>query len=331
MIIRAPHNKDNPFFQMRRATAQDPNLTARALGVLAYLLSKPDDWEPTIEDICRRFEDVGRDQAYRIISEVFIPLRYARRSEERSDGKFARWLTEIYEAPFPDFQEMATPHTENQGVGSDTDFQEVDSPRKGRKSRKHKNIAPFPENQEAVSPFPDLPDTGKPDPVNQEQHDKRKYKLQNKQNTEEKIMSGAPDDIKISSGQVREVFAYWQYKLNHPKALLTADREQKIRARLKEGYTIADIKKGIDGCAASAFHMGKSQNSEGTVYDDIELICRKGSKLESFMAKAPQNGNGNGAHAIPRQQYCGNCSQGWLYPEEPGGYAKRCPCAGGPQ
>src|SRR5437899_3265411 len=104
MIIRSVHNRENPYFMMLRETAQDTNLSARALGVLVYLMSKPDTWEPSINDICRRFSDVGRDQAYKIINEVFIPLRYARRVQDRHKGKVKRWITEIYEAPLPDDQ-----------------------------------------------------------------------------------------------------------------------------------------------------------------------------------------------------------------------------------
>jgi hypothetical protein len=180
MIVRAAHDKDNPFFQMSRDTAQDANLPARALGVLAYLLSKPDSWEPTIDDICRRFSDVGRDQAYKIITEIFVPLRYARRTQERVEGKFARWLTEIHESPLPENQEAVTPDTDQ----PDTENQEMASRRKVRKSKKSKNVTPFPENQEAASPFPDLPDTEKPDPENQDLYKKRKYKLQRKDITE---------------------------------------------------------------------------------------------------------------------------------------------------
>jgi hypothetical protein len=187
MIVRAAHDKDNPFFQMLRATAQDTKLPARALGVLAYLLSKPDSWEPTIDDICRRFSDVGRDQAYKIITEVFIPLRYARRTQERTDGKFARWLTEVHESPFPENQGVTTPDTDQ----PDTENQEMASQSKGRKPKKSKNVTPFPENQEAASPFPDLPDTEKPDTENQELYKKRKYKLQRKDITEGNTF-GAP-------------------------------------------------------------------------------------------------------------------------------------------
>lgn len=109
---------------VRRSTAQDKNLPARALGVLIYLMSKPSDWEPTIIDICNRFPDIGKNQAYRIISEVFIPLGYARRVPERKNGKIIRWVTEIYEEPVLDFVEVENPQNQTEPV---PDFGEVES------------------------------------------------------------------------------------------------------------------------------------------------------------------------------------------------------------
>jgi hypothetical protein len=118
MIIRAIHNREKPYFQMRRATAQDSKLTARELGVLTYLLSKPDTWEPTIADICKRFADVGEQQAYKIVAR-FIELRYARRTQERNGGKITKHVTEIYEEPLPENHQV-----EGAPVG---DFQEVEN------------------------------------------------------------------------------------------------------------------------------------------------------------------------------------------------------------
>lgn len=264
MIVRATHNRNNPFFQMLRATAQDENLTARALGVLAYLLSKPDDWEPTIDDICRRFSDVGRSQAYQIINEIFIPLRYARRTEERSKGRFVRWLTSIFESPFAENQELVEPDVEK----------------------------PDAANQQ-MAPVVGLPDVAEPDVVNQHLHETDKYILQRRHISEKnKDMSGAVAPVYV--GQVQVVFAYWQQTLNHQQAKLTPKRERNIRARLKEKYSVEDIKQAIDGCASSPFHMG--QNDKGTVYDDIELICRSGEKLESFISRRNSNGQARISH-----------------------------------
>jgi len=80
---------------------------------------------------------------------------------------------------------------------------------------------------------------------------------------------------------IKEIFNFWKKELNHPQAKLTKDRKIKIGARLKEGYTIKQCKKAILGCKASAYHMG--DNKDKKIYDSIELIFRKGDKLEQFI------------------------------------------------
>ena len=80
--------------------------------------------------------------------------------------------------------------------------------------------------------------------------------------------------------QIREVFTYWQQTFNHPKALLSKDRAGKIRSRLREDYTIPQLKRSIDGCKASPYHMG--DNDSGKVYDSIGLIFRSAEKVEDF-------------------------------------------------
>ena len=78
------------------------------------------------------------------------------------------------------------------------------------------------------------------------------------------------------------LFTYWKEQCDHPRAKPTAERARCIVARLKDGYTEADIRAGIDGAAVAA-HVN---DDTGQRYDDITLICRNGSKLEGFIARA---------------------------------------------
>jgi hypothetical protein len=80
--------------------------------------------------------------------------------------------------------------------------------------------------------------------------------------------------------RVRELFTYWQERCGHAAAKLTSERRTKIQARLKDGYTPEQVREGIDGAARDPF-----VSDGGRRYDDIELICRNGSKLESFIAR----------------------------------------------
>ena len=118
-------------------------------------------------------------------------------------------------------------------------------------------------------------------PKNYEDYNERTTKttmgLHDKQECKEviiKTMSDKPDDIQI-------LFAYWQEIHNHKRAKLDLSRKKKIKARLKDGYSVEEIKMAIEGCKLSAHHMGKNEN--GTIYDDIELICRDSKHIDSFI------------------------------------------------
>jgi hypothetical protein len=87
---------------------------------------------------------------------------------------------------------------------------------------------------------------------------------------------------------VKGLFDLWRERCGHDRARLTRDRAAKVKARLREGYTPEEIGQAIDGAAARPFVK------EGHRYDDLELICRNGSKLEDFMARA---GAHSGDHA----------------------------------
>lgn len=87
--------------------------------------------------------------------------------------------------------------------------------------------------------------------------------------------------VEAPTGVESEIFRYWQQRMGKPNAKLTPDRRAKIRARLKEGYTPAQIKQAIDAVANSPFHRGSNEN--GQEYVDLTLICRTGSKLEQHI------------------------------------------------
>ncbi len=61
-------------------------------------------------------------------------------------------------------------------------------------------------------------------------------------------------------------------------------RERAVRGRLREGYSVERLCQAIRGCKLSRHHQG--ENDAGTVYDDLELICRNASKVDFFIAIA---------------------------------------------
>jgi len=110
---------------------------------------------------------------------------------------------------------------------------------------------------------------------------------------------------------VYEVYEHWLSVMEKPRAFLTDARKRKILKRLSEGYSVQDLKDAIDGCRASAFHMG--ENERGTIYNDLELICRNGQKVESFIARLQHNRSQGGlthVHGKPSNRLLAPQDQG---------------------
>ena len=86
-------------------------------------------------------------------------------------------------------------------------------------------------------------------------------------------------ESRSENSDVEEIFQYWKTVMGKSDSTrLTDGRKTKIKQRLKN-YTVDDIKKAVDGCAGSSHNMG---GTNGTVYDDLTLICRNDDKLEYY-------------------------------------------------
>ncbi len=86
------------------------------------------------------------------------------------------------------------------------------------------------------------------------------------------------------SQKILEVFAYWQSVLNHPRAKFDKKRKKMITDALKM-FEVAELKKAIDGCRLSKFHMG--ENDRCTKYTSISIIFGRGAEqTEKFIELA---------------------------------------------
>lgn len=128
--IRTRHGKENPYFLMARATAQDDSLSWEARGVLSYLLSKPDDWQIRVSDLQQK---CGRDKVYTILSELEAARYLTREQQQIEGGKFGAIEYRVYETPQPLTEKPYTdlPYTENPPLHN-TD----------KKQKKEKDISP---------------------------------------------------------------------------------------------------------------------------------------------------------------------------------------------
>ena len=89
-----------------------------------------------------------------------------------------------------------------------------------------------------------------------------------------------------------DVFAHWQQVHNHPGAKLDDNRKRTIKARLRDGYSVENLKQAVDGCKRSSWHMGA--NDRNTVYDSLDLILRNAEKVDAFMELATSKRHAEG-------------------------------------
>ena len=106
MVIFRVQKKDN-YVVLDKGFLNDNRLSWRAKGLLAYMLSLPNDWLFSISDLAIRSK-CGRDTTANIIKEL-TNAGYIHKEQGRTNiGKFGKMDLLVFEAP------QAAPFTENQ-------------------------------------------------------------------------------------------------------------------------------------------------------------------------------------------------------------------------
>ena len=77
----------------------DPRMHLKALGLFAYMWSKPDDWQFYISEIATHFKD-GESAVSSAMKEL-MELGYLKRTQNRKDGKFSTYDYVLQEIPKP--------------------------------------------------------------------------------------------------------------------------------------------------------------------------------------------------------------------------------------
>jgi hypothetical protein len=85
-----------------------------------------------------------------------------------------------------------------------------------------------------------------------------------------------------------EVFRFWREAAGKHESKFTVGRRVKVRARLREKYTVSQIRQAIEFVCNDAWHMGENPNHK--TYNDLELICRNATKLEEYLDRAREAG-----------------------------------------
>ena len=86
-----------------------------------------------------------------------------------------------------------------------------------------------------------------------------------------------------------EIFNYWKEVMKKgPNTTFSKKRMDKVKARLKDGYSVDFIKQAIYGCSITPHNNGTDPKGNGQKYDDLELICRYAENVERFAENANQ-------------------------------------------
>lgn len=110
-IVRICHDKEKPYVQINRQSAQDPEMSWSARGLWAYLISLPDNWEVSVAHLTKFYTGQRRgnkrDALYDMLAEL-ESLGYVQREQVRAEkGHFARVDYVVFEGRQP-IQSVAT-------------------------------------------------------------------------------------------------------------------------------------------------------------------------------------------------------------------------------
>ncbi len=131
MIIKR-QNRTN-YTTLSNEVVEDSRLSYEALGLLTYLLSRPEDWEVHIDQLRARTK-IGRDKLYRIVGEL-QDAGYMKHERERSRGVVTggRWI--VREAP--KLERDSTRKTESDLLPENTDEAPEPNPEKPNPAEPH--------------------------------------------------------------------------------------------------------------------------------------------------------------------------------------------------
>lgn len=108
---------------------------------------------------------------------------------------------------------------------------------------------------------------------------------------EKKTTTSAKADTSSPAGpdHARILFEYWATKTGRTvnRSRLTPQRRSRVRARLRDGYTVEQLHRAIDGIAGTPFYAG--DNDRGQRYDTFDFIMRSAENVEKGIELSGSN------------------------------------------
>ena len=164
-IIRIKKRQNN-FVMMDKTFLEDDRLSFKAKGILAYLLSKPDDWKVIVGNLVKQSKD-GKTAVYAGLKELKECGYYTKVPVRNEEGtRIVRWESVVYEVPC-NVQEQEAEDTEfelqEEKKEQDQDNKkakvqkEENLPQENKRIQKESNSSQEDENTEGKSDFSLLP------------------------------------------------------------------------------------------------------------------------------------------------------------------------------
>ncbi len=126
MIMKRKHS--GSFAVVPNITANDNQLSIDALGLLVFLLSKPNDWQVNVANLRKRFE-IGRDRVYAILKQL-ESAGYVRKSQSKKSksNQFCTVEYIVFDTPeAAKSEELNEPLPENTDAGISRTYEEAAS------------------------------------------------------------------------------------------------------------------------------------------------------------------------------------------------------------
>ena len=111
-IIRV--KKETGYVIIDKTFLEDRSLSWKAKGIMAFMLSKPDDWTFYLDELVKHSTD-GKSSFRSGFNELKNAGYIRRITHRQKDGTF-KWETTVHERPHTDFPQVDNPHMEKPQV-----------------------------------------------------------------------------------------------------------------------------------------------------------------------------------------------------------------------
>jgi hypothetical protein len=187
---------DRAYTKLKNSFLQDRRISDETRGLMARLLSLPDDWEVTVQSIIASGK-AGRDKVYRMLKEA-EEFGYVRPERSRVEGgKFDRQLYLVSDDPAALIERAAQELYEMEVAGHPLpeNPEVVKRPLTPLPDTANPEVAKVAENK-GVHPLPAKPDTAEPLPAKPlpEKPEAYKRNIDNKNNNNPPIVPPTPDE-----------------------------------------------------------------------------------------------------------------------------------------